>query len=185
MDNLYINSRYINSADNKWPKYICYNGVLKRYIPSLITKRIVNEDNVYYAMKDLPEFWQEKLRDMAVTPEELSHLKKSKAGNIIDNEGVIIFVNGNTLLVPIVGNFLPEDGIDAYTVVMNGDKPSLKPILVCFNCHWSDLFTGNTVYGDNVFCLLSDLPLDIQQRMANQTIALKNVSEFLGLSRGR
>ena len=119
---------------------------------------------------------------MTITESELVHF----ANNNIMREGVYpqngdarIHINDDTLLLPIVGNFLPSDGMNAYTIFRRDGVSHLEPILVCWNMHWSELFTGNTKYGNNVFCLKDDLNTALRERFESDFIRLGDASSLL------
>ena len=50
---------------------------------------------------------------------------------------------------------------------------------MCVNCHWSELFTGQTKYKNNVFCLVSDLDPESIDNFVDKIITLEQVPEYL------
>ena len=102
---------------------------------------------------------------------------------VYDNDRTKVLVTESTPLMPIVGNFLPSDGVNAYTVKITNGKYKLVPILICVSCHWSDLFSGNTKYGENVFCLASDLPRELLEKHIEEIITLGEVPKFLNMNK--
>lgn len=181
MINEFVNARYV--IDNiKAPLYVVNAGVVKRYIPSPLSKKCVKENGLWYNFEDLPEELRYKLKDTAITYEELVSFSKNskfREGYYSSGEDTRIYINGDSLILPIIENFLPSDGINAYTVVYDDEDIYLKPILICFDCHWSDLFTGNTKYGNNVFCLAADLSYDLKTRFIDDFIRLKDAPSYL------
>jgi hypothetical protein len=161
------------------------NGVLKKYIATPLARKTVKESDIWYDLSELPPEVQESIQDMATTPEELARGAKPKSLgkkiNIYDNDEVVIYVNKGTLLLPVVGNLLPNDGTNAYTVDWSSGEPNLKPILICWGCHWSELFTGQTKYKNNVFCLASDLSPEQREYFIDDIITLEDTREFLGI----
>ncbi len=157
------------------------NKILKSFILSTGSwKKAQDQNKLWCKLSDLPFEIQESLSHMANTLSEITHKKESTSG-IYDNSHVKIFVDGETLLVPVVGRLLPSDGIYAYTIKLKQNKPSIEPIVVCWNCHWSDLFAGNTEFGNNVFCLFTDLSDQQRKDFYDDAIPLKDIPQFLGL----
>lgn len=172
--------------DEKTKQFVVNNGVIKEFKPSKFTWRLVNDNNIFIKLNDLPIESQNKLSSEAITDEELINLsyKKKNNQNIYSEEGTKVYVNDETPVLPIVGNFLPNDGVNAYTVIYKDDGSlGLEPILVCWNCHWADLFSGETKYGDNVFCLVSDLPVEAIERISDYIIPLKEVPNIVNISK--
>lgn len=157
------------------------NKISKSFILSTGSwKKAQDQNEIWCKLSDLPFEIQESLSHMANTLSEITHKKEPTVG-IYDNSHVKIFVDGDTLLVPVVGRLLPSDGIYAYTIKLKHGKPSLESIVVCWNCHWSDLFAGNTEFGNNVFCLFTDLSEQQQKDFYSDAIPLKDIPQFLGL----
>lgn len=179
---LFVNKRNVPELSGKYTRYVNKNGVLKRFIPSPLAKLTIDDNDIWYDYSELPLDLQEKLCDLTITQDELPNNVNGmiKKNNIIDSQEVKIFVTPDTLLFPIVGNLLPTDGTYAYTVVMENDKLRIKPIDVCWNCHWSELFTGQSDYGNNVFCLVSELSKEQMVQFLDDIIRLRDVPEFLG-----
>ena len=94
-----------------------------------------------------------------------------------------LLVLGLTQIPQISRNFLPSDGVNAYTVKITNGKYKLVPILICVSCHWADLFSGNTKYGENVFCLASDLPRELLEKHIEEIITLGEVPKFLNMNK--
>ena len=180
-EKLFINKRYVKDLEGKYTIYMSRNGILKKVVNNPLFKRVLTEDNTWYDLHELPINLQESLHNMAITASELAkYLNKGENKNkIIDSEDVTIFVKEDTLILPVVGNILPSDGTHAYTVIFKDGVPSLKPIIICWNCHWSELFTGLTPYGNNVFCLVSELSNEQRKRFLDEIISLKEAAEFL------
>lgn len=177
---LFINSRYTGDIKGI-PTYVNHNGVLKKYISSRLANRIVDTNNKYYALEDLPQELQERYLDISVSLVELAHGSKieQKENTIYDAENTLIFVKDDTLVLPVVGNILPDDGIPAFTVVDLEGVSKLKSILICWGCHWSELFAGITKYENNVFCLASDLTEEQRIYFENEIISLSEVNDYL------
>lgn len=179
---LFINSRYINGKIAGLPRYVCHRGVIKRYVASPIARKTFKPDDIYYAFDELPEEVKSLIDDMTISAEDLIdnyNAKNDKGIGVIDAEKVLIYVTPNTPLLPVVGNILPSDGTHAYTVEIEDDDLKLKPILICWGCHWSELFTGQTRYKNNVFCLASELSEELLQAYIDDIILLKDVPEYL------
>ena len=169
-------------------QFVVNNGVIKEYKPSRFSRRIINNNDIFVKLSDLPIDIQSKLSSESITSEELVNIsyKKKSENNIYSEEGTKVYVTEDTPVLPIVGNFLPSDGVNAYTAVYKEDGSlGLEPILVCWNCHWADLFTGNTKYGENVFCLVSDLPIDVIERARNYIIPLSEAPNIVEISKSK
>lgn len=185
---LFINKRYVRNAAGNYTIYVNRNGVLKKVALSPLLKRVTNEKDIWYDLEEFTQDIQNQLKDMAVSLDELKDLtakpnKNMKKDSFLDSDGVLIYVSKDIELLPIVGNFLPNDGVNAYTIVCSketGYIPKLKPIIVCWNCHWSELFTGQTTYGNNVFCLASELTDEQRKIFIKDIITLENASKALG-----
>jgi len=181
---LFIKKKHLPEVDDNILSFTVHNGVVKRVSNSPLAKRMTGQDNVWYRLSDLPENIQDMVIDMAVSIEDMAQMTYNKKSQrkyaIYDNDNVKIYLQKSTELLPIVGNLLPSDGTNAYTVVKTKDGLDLRQILICWNCHWADLFTGNTKYGENVFCLASDLNDEQRIRFADDIITLEDVPEFLG-----
>ena len=158
------------------------NGVFKEVMPLLLRMRSLDHNTLFYKLTDLPENLQEEYEDMSVSPKELLGKKiKIEKGSeyVVDNFGTKVRVSPKTYLLPIVGNFLPSDGVNAFTVKNVNGKLELIPIIVCVNCHWSELFTGQTKYKNNVFCLVSDLDPESIDNFVDKIITLEQAPEYL------
>lgn len=178
-EDLFVNRRYLKFLNDSYPLYINHNGVLKRCLSKFISTRSFDSDDFWYRLSDIPASYAEKVLDVAISLEDIKNIKKKNADTVLDSDEVKVYVTEETLLLPIVGNLLPDDGVNAYTVVYKGGKLTLKPILVCWGCHWSELFTGQTKYGANVFCLGSDLGKELMMRFASEMIPLRDVPTYL------
>lgn len=181
MEDKYISKRY--TGDIPGIKiYMNHNGVFKECIPLLLRMRSLDMNTLFYKLSDLSPELQEEYSDMAISPKELLD-KRVKMGingqYVVDNDGTKVRVTENTFLLPIVGNFLPTDGVNAFTVKNVNGKLELVPIIVCVNCHWAELFTGQTKYKNNVFCLASDLEPETLNNFVDKIITLKQVPEYL------
>lgn len=181
MEDKYISKRY--TGDIPGIKiYMNHNGVFKECIPLLLRMRSLDKSSLYYKLSDLPKKLQEEYEDMSISPKELmgKRIKTGKYGQyVVDNDGTKVRVTEDTYLLPIVGNFLPSDGVNAYTVKKVEGRLELIPIIVCVNCHWAELFTGQTKYKNNVFCLVSDLEPRAINNTIDKIITLKQVPEYL------
>lgn len=181
MEDKYISKRYTGEIP-KIKIYMNNNGVFKEVMPLLLRMRSLDKNSLFYKLSDLPPALQEEYEDMAVSPKELlgKRVKIEKDSEyVIDNFGTKVRVSPQTYLLPVVGNFLPSDGVNAFTVKNVDGKLELIPIVVCVNCHWSELFTGQTKYKNNVFCLVSDLDADSIERFVDKIITLEKVPEYL------
>ena len=181
MEDKYISKRYTGNIP-EIKIYMNNNGVFKEVMPLLLTMRSLDHNTLFYKLTDLPENLQEEYEDMSVSPKELLGKKiKIEKGSeyVVDNFGTNVRVSPKTYLLPIVGNFLPSDGVNAFTVKNVNGKLELIPIIVCVNCHWSELFTGQTKYKNNVFCLVSDLDPESIDNFVDKIITLEQVPEYL------
>ena len=178
-DKLFINKRYLPDLKGTYPLYMNRNGVFKKIQSTVFASRIAGPDNVWYDLSDLPKEYQERFADISISPTEVTKAFNGKIKSFYDNEKVLIYVKDDTELLPIVGNLLPNDGVPAFTVITEEDKLKLEPIIVCWNCHWSELFSGITRYGMNVFCLASDLSPEQREVFARDIIKLSDVPDFL------
>lgn len=180
-EKLFINKRYVQNLEGKYTIYMNRNGVLKKIGSNPLFKRLLTEENTWYDLSELPLNLQNSLHNMGVTASELLQYnnKVQNKNRIIDSDDVTIFVKEDTPILPVVGNLLPSDGTHAYTVIFKDGKPSLKPIVICWDCHWSELFTGLTSYGNNVFCLASELTPEQRERFLDEIITLREAAEFL------
>lgn len=181
-EKMFLNKRYVTGANNALKRYFLRNGVIKQYVATPLARKTIRDEDIWYDLEDLPLDMQEKYRDMAISASDLSKTSRasnSKKQNIFDSEEVLIYVTPNTPILPVVGNILPSDGTNAYTVIMKDGTLKLKPILICWNCHWSELFTGATTYKNNVFCLASELSPEQRQQYLDEIILLKDVPGFL------
>jgi hypothetical protein len=180
--NKYLNCRYVPNIKNL-KTYINHNGVFKEFKTGIFSRKLLSQDKLFYLFSDLPEKTQTEYEDMAISDEEIvpKRIKIDQGKQyVIDDNGTKIFINDNTPLLPVVGKFLPSDGLNAYYVSYENTNLVLVPILICFNCHWSDLYTGNTKYGKNVFCLVSDIDKSKMDNYIGSIITLKEVPNFLG-----
>ncbi len=107
----------------------------------------------------------------------MSIVSKNSKQSFYDEDGVRVLIDESTQLLPIVGNFNVLDDVNAYSVYQKDDKLLLKAILVCHNLR--ELYMGNSKYGNNVFCLASDLPKDKRDEYISEIITLKDVPEYL------
>jgi len=181
MEDKYISKRYTGDIP-KIKIYMNHNGVFKECLPLLLRMRSLDKNSLFYKLSDLPQSMQVEYEDMAISPRELLDKRvKIEKGNqyVLDNEGTKVRVSKKTYLLPVVGNFLPSDGVSAYTVRKVGEQLELVPIIVCVNCHWSELFTGQTKYKNNVFCLASDLDPEVINNFVDKVITLEQVPEYL------
>lgn len=177
---LFINARYLGTSASKFNQYYNHKGVLKRYIPSRFSRKIIDHNNLWCKLSDLPGYLQEELSDMSNTLEEIMYDQFLTQG-FYDSHDVRIFIDQDTLVLPVVGKVLATDGTPAFTVVEEDNTLIIKPILVCWNCHWSDLFAGNTKYGNNVFCMFSDLSENQKEIFKGEAITVGELPEYLGL----
>lgn len=194
MDNIDLNESFINKriAKEYFPivyrqkqAYINNGGVLKEFKPSLLSGK-VNDSQIWYRLKDFPitslsEDRKERVLDATLTLEELSKIGMS--GSVRTGKDRI-FLTQNTLILPVVqedpDNFiLPSDEIRPYRAIFKNNRMTLEEIIVCFGCHWSELSTGLTKYGRNVFCIAEQLPLDIQEKYAHLMIQLKDLPKYI------
>ncbi len=187
LNDLVVNQRYVPKSSIKGlklPVYTLNNGILKKCLASPLLLRSVSKDNLWFKLGDLPSDLQLALEDVSISAENLMaqfRPKRTGSDNIIDNDKTRVYISSTTEILPIVGNILPNDGVPAFTVVMINGKPELKSILVCWGCHWSELFSGQTKYGENVFCLASDLTEEQRLRFQDDIIQIKDAPSFLGL----
>lgn len=163
------------------------NGATDRAVSTYFdrVKYLGKDDNVWYALEDLPEMAQKDLIDVAITPLELKNqYDRLKIKNTVygteESGNVLVYLGDETLILPVVGNILPSDGINAYTAVYKNGKFTLESIIVCWGCHWSELFTGQTKYGNNVFCLASDLNESQLKIYENDIIKISEIGKYLG-----
>lgn len=181
MEDKYISKRYTGNIP-RIKIYMNNNGVFKEVMPLLLRMRSLDKNSLFYKLSDLPPALQEEYEDMSVSPKELLGKKikiEKDSEYVIDNFGTKVRVSPKTYLLPIVGNFLPSDGVNAFTVKNVNGKLELIPIIVCVNCHWSELFTGQTKYKNNVFCLVSDLDPESIDNFVDKIITLEQVPEYL------
>lgn len=177
--NKYISKKIINLNGN-YKIYMNHNGIMKECNPFIIFRKKISDENLYYKLDELPEEIQIKYISESIDETKLAIIKEvGDKQFFIDSNNNKIEINEDTLLLPIVGNFLPDDEINAYRVIIRDNKLFLSPILVCINCHWADLFSGNTRYGNNVFCLASDIPKDKIDDYLEDMITLKEAYEYL------
>lgn len=180
-DTLFVNGKYVPKLGASFKRYLNHNGVLKEFKLLALSSKIVNKKMIWYKLEDLPKYLQESLKDKSLTREEILELstKAYRKQEFVDKNNVRIYLTDNTEIIPIVGNFLPSDGVYAYTVVVVNNQVTLKPIPILSGCHWSDLFAGNTNYGKNVFCLAIDLNLQQREDFKDEIILLKDALDFL------
>lgn len=180
---LFVNQMYVPKLGASYKRYLNNNGVLKEFKLGPLASKVVNKNAIWYRLKDLPNFMQASLKDKALSVEDIRYMsdKGRRAQEFYDKEGVKIYVTGTTELIPVVGNFLAQDGMYAYTVVIRDNQVTLKPILS--SPHWSDIFAGSSEYGMNVFILASDLPPEKQEFFRSEMIMLKDALDFLEQNR--
>ena len=176
LDKLFVNKRYTNGISNKFPMYVINNGNIKRYVPNKFSKNYITDSDIWYKLEDLPKSLQEKLADVSITGNELRTIKQR---DFVYSKGNRKNISDKTLIMPVVGKLLPQDGVQAYTAILTPSGYTLKEIIVCWPYHWSDLFTGNTKYGNNVFCLASELSDEQIEEFAEDIIPLENVGTIL------
>jgi len=187
LNDLVVNQRYVPKSSIKGlklPIYTLNNGILKKAIASPLLLRSVSKDNLWFKLSDLPSDLQLALEDVSISAENLMaqyRPKRTANNDVFDNDNIKVYVSSTTEVLPIVGNILPNDGVPAFTVVMQDGKPKLKGIPVCWDCHWSELFSGQTKYGENVFCLASDLTEEQRIRFQDDIIQIKDAPSLLGL----
>lgn len=194
MEDLFVNRRVVFEFEKnngkphtslfRYPIFMNHNGVLKRINPILIRK--MPNENIWFQLSYLPDDYQSALKEEAVRAEDLTGFsmtnKRQHEGSVYSNSedgGIRIYVNDDLLVLPIVDKLLPSDGVNAYTVVIENGECNLKEILVCWGCHWSELFTGETKYGKNVFCLASDLSPEQREQFIDDIIRLGDVPDYL------
>ena len=167
MEDKYISKRYTGNIPGI-KIYMNNNGVFKEVMPLLLRMRSLDHNTLFYKLTDLPENLQEEYEDMSISPKELLSKKiKIEKGSeyVVDNFGTKVRVSPKTYLLPIVGNFLPSDGVNAFTVKnINGKL---------------ELITGQTKYKNNVFCLVSDLEPESIENFVDKIITLEQVPEYL------
>lgn len=180
-DTLFVNQKYVPKLGTHYKRYVNNNGVLKEFKLGVLASKLISKDLIWFKLDELPRFLQERLLDKALTMEEIFEMsnKSIRSQDFIDKEDVKVYIADNTEIMPVVGNFLPSDGVDAYFVDIVDDKISLKPILICYGFHWADLFSGMTKYKNNVFCLASDLTPEQREYFKDDIIELKDVLDFL------
>lgn len=183
---LFVNQKHVPNLGASYKRYVNHDGVLKEFKLGFLSNRIVNKKEIYFKLKDLPKYLQKSLKDKSLTKEEIKEItiqiirkQELRRQEFLDKEDVRIFLNENTEILPIVGNLLPSDGVYAFTITIKNDLITLKPILICGNCHWSDLFAGNTIFGKNVFCLATDLSKEQREYFKEEIIELKDALDFL------
>ncbi len=182
----FLNIRYVPKELLKSVKvYTLANGGFKECLPFIVTRKVVKPQNLYCYINDLPKEIQNKYEDMAISEDDnLSKIYFNRKGAYTYNsEKVKVVINENTLLLPIVGNLLPSGDITPYTVLFNNGKFTLVPILISLRNHWSDLYSGKTRYGNNVFCLASDLDKEKVEEHLNEIITVKEVPKYLKLTK--
>lgn len=181
LNKLFVHCRYLKSLQGEYPIYIENRGILKSGKLALLKRSKIKNQDYWYSLEDLPLELQDILRDVAITYEELMESKKKKTSSIdmLDGSEVKLRIDRETPILPIVGNFLPRDGVNAYTVTNKDGSIDLKPIIICWGCHWSELFTGSTKYGHNVFCLASDLNEAQIANFIDDIIPLKDAPKYL------
>lgn len=185
-DELLINERYVKDIASGKKTYTLVSGAVKEFRLTPLTRKLIKKDSLWYRLKDFDQETQERLEDMAITLEDLQmQLNRSKVtkDRVLDAYNVSVYVDESTMLLPVVGNILPSDSTCAYTVKFVNGMPTLQTILVCWGCHWSELFTGQTKYGNNVFCLASDLTPEVRAQYLDEMIPLGQVQEFLGMGK--
>lgn len=168
------------------PTYINNGGVVKEFKPSFLKKLPEEDGLIWYRLKDFPidslsEEKRERVLDATLT---LSELRTIGMNASIKGRDTKIFFPQNTLILPVVQEnpedyILPSDEIRPYRAIFKNGKMTLEEIVVCFGCHWSELSTGLTKYGKNVFCIASELPTDIQEKYAHLMIQLKDIPKYI------
>lgn len=178
-DTLFINQENVPKLGKAYKRYVNHNGMLKEFKLGVLSASIISKKSVWFKLTDLPNYLQESLQDKALTREEIFEItnKKERKQEFVDKNDTRVYLTEDTEIIPIVGNFLPMDGVYAYTVVVINNIITLKPILN--GCHWSDLFAGNTNYKDNVFCLATDLTVEQREYFKDEIIQLKEALDYL------
>ncbi len=172
MDERYfISKNTFRNGKGKYPEYVVHNGVIKEYIPSPLSQDKISDSKLYYCLDDIPNPLRSILRVRAV--------KESTLVERVRRNGIMS--DPNTPILPIVGNLLPSDGVNAYTVVFNNGLPELRAFLVCWDFHWSELYTGQTGFGYNVFCLVEDLTPEQRDNYIDKIITLGEVQKYLDM----
>lgn len=178
----FLSVRYVPKELLKDVKiYMLSNGVFKECLPFVITRKVVHLKNIYCDFDEMPLDIQQKYEDMVISEDDnLSKIYFTKKGGYIyDNNKVKVVINENTYVLPIVGNLLPSDDVTPYTVLFNNGNYVLVPILISLRNHWSLIYTGGTRYGNNVFCLASELPKEKLEEHADEIIMVKDVPNYL------
>lgn len=178
----FLNIRYVPKELLKSVKvYMIANGGFKECLPFVVTRKVVKPKNLYCDFDDMPKDVQDKFEDMAISEgENLSEIYFNRKGAYTFNsEGVKVVINEKTLLLPIVGNLLPSGDITPYTVLYDNGNFTLVPILISLRNHWSDLYLGKTRYGNNVFCLASELSKEKIEEHLSEIIMVKEVPTYL------
>lgn len=105
-----------------------------------------------------------------------------------NGEQIRIPIKNDTYILPVVNNLLVgntyEDGkdkelqrlINLYTAKKKNGYWTLE--LITTLIHGSELFIGETEYGMNVFCLVSDLGPEEVEKMADKIIQVKDLDDF-------
>lgn len=182
MKTRFLNDRYVpQQLKEKLKVYTFNNGIFKECLPYRFSKKILGTENLYFDFDALPEELQLKYEDMVININEDLNIftDKNNVRYVYDKNNIKVRINENTPILPIVGNILPSDDVHAYTIRKKDGIYTLIPIVICIDCHWSDLFSGRTKYGKNVFCLASDLSKDILEEHIAEIITLKDASNFL------
>lgn len=183
MKTKFLSEKYVpENMKNKLKVYTLVSGAFKECLPYRFTKKMVGTKNLFFDLEELPLDIQEKYTDMAIdVSDNLGQMyEKNNTAYVYDKNNVKVYVNDNTPLLPVVGKILPSDNVHAYTVRRNKiGELMLVPIVICIDCHWSDLFSGRTKYRNNVFCLTSDLSEDLINEHIDDVILLKDVPFFL------
>ena len=96
---------------------------------------------------------------------------------ICNVENTKVYITTETKLLPVVGNLYFRD-IHLYSTKIEEGKILLIPIIT-YKGSWAELFTGETKYKENLFCLVSDLTDEERINFASKFILLKEVPEYL------
>lgn len=181
MDKMFVHRRNVGALEGNYPIYFDCNGVLKKGLLSLFSRMNTDANDYWYCIDDLPKEVVGRVQDFVISYGDYVAARKAKDNqdNVWDVDAVRVLVNDDTPLLPVVGRLLPSDGTYAYTVIEKNGALRLQSILVCWGCHWSDLFTGRTKYGNNVFCLASDLSTEQIKEYVDDIILLKDAPDYL------
>ena len=171
-ERLFINKTRVKLLSSKYPQYIINNGVIKMYKPSPLAITKPADNKIWLCLDDLPEPLKSHMKQYGVSESELCPKK---------NKSKVVEFDDNTPILPIVGNLLPNDNVTAFTAVYKNNRWTLNAIVVCWDCHWSELFTGQTKYKNNVFCVADELSDEQKEDFIDKIITLGEVPKYLGL----